>query len=226
MAYADQSSMSTRKLVSIGLVVLLHALLGYAFMTGLAFNVVKQVAKDLKTFDVVEEPPPPEETPPPPPPPDAPPVQPPPMVAPPPIVQPPVVMAPPVQTVQVAPPPVITPTAPVAPPAPPAPPAAPAISKAAAARGNPGSWVTTDDYPPSAIRNEEQGTVGLTFEVNAQGRIENCRISSSSGSSTLDDAACRLVTRRGRYSPALDQSGNPIPGGTKTLRFTWRLPTE
>ncbi|WCT72557.1 TonB family protein [Sphingomonas naphthae] len=220
MAYVDQPAMSTRKIVSISLVVLLHALIGYAFITGLAMSVVKKVAKDLSVVDVVEEPPPPVEPPPPPPPEQK--IEPPPLVSPPPIVSPPQIQAPVIQTVPVAPPPVITPTAPVAPPPPPA----PTISKAAAAKGNPGSWVTQDDYPSSSIRNEEQGTTGLTFDVNSQGRIENCRITTSSGSPTLDNAACSLVTRRGRYSPALDAAGNPTGGGTKTLRFTWQLPKD
>src|SRR5687768_7281985 len=101
MAYADQS-MSSRRIAAIVIVALLHALLGYAFITGLAYNVVKKVAQDLKTFDVAEEAPPPEELPPPPPPEQK--VEPPPMVAPPPIVQAPVVVAPPMQTVRVAPP--------------------------------------------------------------------------------------------------------------------------
>jgi TonB family protein len=94
------------------------------------------------------------------------------------------------------------------------------------ARGNPQYWVTSDDYPPSAIRNAEQGTSGLMFDVTATGRVENCQVTASSGSSTLDEAACRLVTRRGRYSPALDEAGNPVAGGSKTMRYTWRLPDE
>jgi hypothetical protein len=66
MAYAD-NKMSTGRIAAIVIVAILHALLGYAFVTGLAYNVVKKVAADLKTFNV-EEPPPPEEKPPPPPP--------------------------------------------------------------------------------------------------------------------------------------------------------------
>jgi protein TonB len=100
MAYADQS-LSTRKVVALVLVAVLHALLGYAFITGLAYNVVKKVAQDLKTFDVAEEPPPPEELPPPPPPEQT--VEPPPMVAPPPIVAAPTIVAPPMVTVPQAP---------------------------------------------------------------------------------------------------------------------------
>lgn len=217
MAYADQT-VSTRKIVSLSLVVLLHALLGYAFITGLAFNVIKKTMDDLKTFDVEDQPPPPPEAPPPPP--EVPKeVMPPPVVTPPPIVQTPTIAAPVIMS---------TPTPPVihveAPPAPPPPPR-PVISQAAGPKGNPGSWVTTDDYPASAIRDQVQGTSTLSFDIDAGGRIQNCRVSGSSGSSLLDDTACKLVTRRGRYTPAKDQNGQPTAGGTKTLRFTWRLPS-
>ena len=43
-----------------------HALLGYALLTGLGFDVPAQVSERLKLFDAVEEPPPPPATPPPP----------------------------------------------------------------------------------------------------------------------------------------------------------------
>src|SRR3546814_13594246 len=70
MAYADQQ-MSTRRIVSIGIVALLHSALGYASVTGLAYNVIKQVPTVHETFDVPEAKPPGEEPPPPPPEPDA-----------------------------------------------------------------------------------------------------------------------------------------------------------
>lgn len=221
MAYADQS-MSSRRLVAIGIVVLLHAALGYAFVTGLAYNVVKKVAQDLKTFDVAEEPPPPEEEPPPPPPDQ--PVEPPPMVAPPPIVSVTNTMAPPIQTVREAPPPVITPTAPVAPPPPPPPPA-PKLAKGAQPRGNPGSWVTTEDYPSRALREEREGVTGIAFDINVEGRVENCRVTSSSGSPELDDATCKNFVRRARYRPAQDDAGNPLRS-SGNQRVRWQMPKD
>lgn len=217
MAYADHSQSSSRT-VAIIIVALIHLVLGYAFVTGLGIKYVKKAAEQLNVIDVAEEPPPPEEEPPPPPPPppDMPPPPPPPPTAPPPMVQLP--QAP----VYVAPPPPPAPP-PAAPPAPPAPPPPPVISKAAEARGNPGSWFRNDtDYPSEAIRNEEQGTVGISFEVNAEGRVENCRVTQSAGSRSLDQTTCDLAVRRGRYSPAKDAAGNPIKQ-SKTLRVTWRL---
>ena len=222
MAYSDQK-MSGGKIGAMVIVALIHVALGYAFVTGLATNFVKKAAEKLNTFDVEEPPPPPPDEPPPPPP-DVP-MTPPPVVSPPPIVsapRPPVVIA----TVP-TPPPVYVPTPVVAPPAPPppAPPAPPVVSKAAGARGDPAQWITNDDYPPSAIRAEEQGTTGISWTINTQGRVENCVVTSSSGSSALDQAACRALVRRGRYTPATDAAGNPI--ATKaSRRVVWRLPEQ
>ncbi len=233
MAYADQK-MSAARVWALVIVALLHVFIGYAFISGLAYKYVKQVTEDTETFDVEEPPPPPEEIPPPPPPPEdaaPPPPASPPLVTPPPQVVVPV-QTPPMQTTTTIPPRIDFSTVasprpePVGRPEPAPVPPPPTISKAAAARGNPGEWVTADDYPASALRAEEQGVSGITFDINAAGRIENCRVSSSSGSSALDRAACSLVTRRGRYSPALNAAGQPVPGGSKTLRFTWRLPED
>jgi periplasmic protein TonB len=218
MAYADQR-MSSNRIAAIVIVALLHALLGYAFITGLAYNVVKQVARDLKTFDVTEEPPPPEEEPPPPPPEQV--NEPPPVVTPPPIVRTaPPVSAPIIQTAPVAPPVVITPTAP---PAPPPPPPAPKKVEAARAKGNLLSLLSDEDYPSSALRNEEQGTTAVRLEIGPNGRVTGCTVTSSSGSASLDDTTCKLLSRRARFTPARDDTGQPT-NDTYTQRVTWRLP--
>lgn len=221
MSYADQPAMSPRKIVSIGLVVLLHALIGYAFITGLAYNVIKKAANELKTVDIKEAPPPPDKPPPPPPPQQK--VEPPPVVAPPTIVKT-TTVAPPVLATVPTPPPVVAPPV-VAPPAPTPAPVIHTVSQAAQAKGNPQSWVTQDDYPPSALRENRQGAVTIAFTINEQGRIDGCSVTQSTGSSDLDEAACRLVTRRGKYAPAKDQAGNPVKQSA-SLRFRWVLPTE
>lgn len=210
--------------MAIVFVSIILAILGYVFVTGLAYQYIKKVGEEMEVFEVQEPPPPPEEVPPPPPPPDSP-VPPPPTTV---VVQKPIVQVPapppPVNVSNVIPPSQPpTPPAPPAPPAPPPPPPPPAISKAAAARGQPSSWVTNDDYPPAAIRSGDQGSVGVSFSINAQGRIENCQVTSSSGSSLLDRTTCQLVTRRGRYSPAVDAAGNPTTSRA-SLRFRWVLP--
>ncbi|WP_404368216.1 energy transducer TonB [Sphingomonas sp. MMS24-J45] len=221
MAYADRNTSGSR-VVSIVIVSIVVAVLCYGFVNGLTFSYVKKMTEKLNTFDVVEPPPPPPETPPPPPP-EQPQLQTPPVVSPPPLVR-----------VQSPPPPVIS-QATIPPPSPPQPlaaapapvpvPAPPAISKAAGAKGDPSQWVTTDDYPSDALSAEAQGTSRIKWEINTAGRVENCVVVASSGNASLDRAACANITRRGRYTPALDAAGNPMRSSSGR-NVVWRLPEQ
>jgi protein TonB len=221
--------MSAGRIWAIVIVALLHALIGYAFVTGLATKAYEKIKEDLKTFDV-EEPPPPEEEPPPPPP-DQP-------------SNPPPVTVPPVQqrmqtqnpmSVPISPPtpyvPNYQPPAPPAPVAPPAtpppptpPPPAPPRVAARPAQHRSGS-ITDDDYPASALRAEASGTTVARFTVGPDGRVTSCSVTGSSGNSALDSTTCSLIQRRFRYRPAIGADGNPT-SETKTQRIVWRLPAE
>jgi protein TonB len=223
MSYANRKQMGSNRTVAIVIVALIHVALGYALVSGLAYNVVKKAAEDLKTFDVEDEPPPPPEEPPPPP--EQTETPPPPqVVAPPPIVRT-NVAPPPIVSTPVAPPPVITPVARPAPPAPPAPPPPPRVSQAAKARGNLVALFSNDDYPQSAIRNEEQGTTAVRLSIGTDGRVTDCSITASSGSSTLDNATCSILRRRARFTPAKDQNGNPT-SDSYSQRIRWVLPED
>ncbi len=223
MSYANKKQMGSNRTVAIIVVAIIHVVLGYALVTGLAYNVVKQAAEDLKTFDVEDEPPPPPEEPPPPPE-DVTEPPPPQVAAPPPLVRidsP----APPIQTTPVINPnPPIVPVVRPAPPAPPAPPP-PRVSQAAKARGNLLSLITDEDYPQSAIRNEEQGTTAVRLTVGTDGRVTDCSVTQSSGSTALDNTACSIFKRRARFTAAKDQAGNPITDNY-VQRVRWVLPAE
>jgi protein TonB len=197
----------------------LHALLAYAFVTGLAYRFVKGLNPDMKTFDVKEEPPPPPDEPPPPPPeqPNSPPIT----AVPSPFPIPsPMPVAPTPPAVYVPPVPQITPPAP----APPAPPP-PRIVPPQRARANLNSYFSADDYPAAALRGNDQGTTGFSLTIGPNGRVTDCSVTSSSGSSALDQATCRILRSRARYTPARDSSGNPT-SGRDSGRVTWRLPSE
>ncbi len=224
MAYADQQEMSTSRIVSIVIVVLLHVFLGYAFITGLAFEAVKKVNERLNVVDVKEEEPPEEEEPPPEPEKQIEP----PVVSPPPIVR--TVTPPPtIRTVDTPPPaaPVVpraAPPAPSAPPPPPPPPPPPVAKRPnPSPKGNPGNWANSNDYPNRALQQEREGTTGFRVTVGPDGRVSACSITSSSGHQDLDDATCKNVTRRGRFDPALDSQGNPTSGSWAS-RVRWQIP--
>jgi len=215
MAYADQQ-MSGNKIIAIILVALIHVAVGYALITGLAYSAVKKAIERVTTVDINEPPPPPPDTPPPPEP-----DRPPPPVAPPPPIN--ISVAPPPIQVQpnIPPPaPVIRIVPPAAPPAPPPPRFTP---KGAVPKGNPGSWATTDDYPSRALREEKEGVTRFTVQVGPDGRVTNCSVTGSSGTPELDDAACRAITRRARFTPATNGEGQPV-AGSYSNSVRWQIP--
>jgi TonB family protein len=83
--------------------------------------------------------------------------------------------------------------------------------------------VTDDDYPASAIRNEEEGTVFITFRINETGRVDQC--SADGATPSLQEVSCRIVTERFTYRPARDVRGNALPQWN-TQRITWRIPPQ
>ena len=214
MSYAQKKEISGNRTLALVFVIVIQFALGYAIVTGLAYNVIKQASEDLKTFDVEEEPPPPPEEPPPTPKdmPDVPP---------PPTMPPPVmrmnVTPPTIQQVE-APPPVYIP--PVAP-APPPPPPPPRQSQPRSLTGEIQGLITGDDYPQSALNNNEQGAVQVTLTVGPTGRVTGCS-ASGSASSTLRNATCRLLSARAKFSPAQDGNGNGITS-TYTRTIRWQI---
>ena len=92
-------------------------------------------------------------------------------------------------------------------------------------KGNPGLWVTTNDYPQSAIRGELEGVVRFRLTVGTNGRVTGCEVTGSSGHPVLDQAACAKLIQRGRFEPASDGSG-ALVAGSYSGAVRWQLPKE
>ena len=110
-----------------------------------------------------------------------------------------------------------------APPVPPPPPSGSARPPRRA-RANLNSYFSADDYPAMEDGRQE-GTVGFRLTVGPNGRVTDCRVTSSSGAAALDQATCRILRSRARYTPARDSAGNPTTG-SDSGRVTWRLPDD
>ena len=214
MSYADQQ-MSGNRITAFVIVAILHIILGYALVTGLAYDVVKKAVERVTTVDIKEEVkkeelPPPKKL-------DLPP--PPPVVVPPPRMT----ITPPQQQitqVQEAPPP---PPVILAPPAAPPPPRF--TPTKATPRGNPGNWANTNDYPARALREDREGVTRFRVTIGPDGRITGCSVTGSSGHGDLDDATCSLITRRGRFNPAKDGEGQPT-SDTWGSQVRWQIPKD
>ena len=176
-----------KNFTGITIVVLLHILVAYGIVTGLGKRMVAKMTEPVET-KIIEEvkPPPPKDLPPPPPPPE--------MKAPPPPFIPPVevnvTQVPVVQNVIA----VATTQKPVsnelakALPAPATAAPGPAKSVRIAAVAD---FATCEKpaYPKASQRNEETGTVTLSFLIGVDGRVADSKILKSSGFRDLDKAA-------------------------------------
>jgi len=221
----------------------LHLLLGYLFLSGLGVRLAETSSERLKVFNLPEEPPPPLSTPAEEPVPSeegaaSPPslnARPSPVVAPPPEIRLPI------------PPPVIASPKPTEAEGAETSAGASAIDGPGTGAGGLGTGkgsggqgsgsgsgrsrraqlirgsLRNEDYPRSALRDGAQGSVSVRFVVGPSGRVENCRVTRSSGHPGLDETTCRLILRRFRYRPALDAAGEPV---AETVRkaYDWLLP--
>ena len=125
---------------------------------------------------------------------------------------------PPVQQVVIYdPPPAPTPKVEIAPPP------QPKKIQPARARANLASYVSDEDYPTTAVRNEEQGTTRFRLGVGPDGRVSECTVTASSGSSALDSATCRLMKQRAKFTPARDSDGKSTSDSV-TSAIRWVLP--
>jgi protein TonB len=181
-----------RRFGGIAVVIVLHVVLIYALLNGLATKVVQVIQHPIETKIIEPVKPPP--------PPPLPPVQlPPPKFAPPPppFVPPPEVpvQAAPQQTITHQAAPVVS--APMAPPAPPAPPAkAPVVhTEVSVACPNSDQIRSSMAYPKDAQENGDTGDVVIEFTVDPQGHVTDERVAKSSDHDSLDTAAFKAVKR-------------------------------
>jgi len=124
--------------------------------------------------------------------------------------------------INVSPPPVYT-TPPPPPILVPAPPPVSGSARPAVPYGNPGNWVTNNDYPIRALREERSGVVSFRLAIGPDGVPAGCDITGSSGSPDLDSTTCALMMRRARFYPGLDADGKPT-GATWASRMRWVIP--
>ncbi|WP_186728785.1 energy transducer TonB [Sphingomonas panacisoli] len=99
----------------------------------------------------------------------------------------------------------------------------PAITKAQPR--NLASLITPDDYPPAALRANLMGRTVVALKISAHGLVSDCAVTGSSGSADLDDATCRVMRVRARFTPAKDGSGRPTRDSYNT-NILWQIPHD
>jgi len=101
--------------------------------------------------------------------------------------------------------------------------AALAISSAAAAAEVPASFDAKSckaEYPKASLMNEEQGTVSMSFLVNADGSVAESKLDKTSGFKNLDKAAIKSISAC-KFKPGT-KDGAPAQTWTK-VDYAWKL---
>lgn len=220
MAYLQHASWRDRPDAVAG-VIAVHAVIGYALVTGLDFTKTVDSVPKLGGYEVEvpldPPPPPPKETVEP----EAKPVT--PRVH---VPTPPIDLGPQRPVFDTTPfidttPELVTKVIPSPTPGPAARPAFDPVS--AKPRNHRGGWVTEADYRSSWINREMAGTARFRLEIAASGKVEGCTITGSSGHPDLDKATCDLVARRAKFDAAKDASGAKT-GGAYASSVRWQIP--
>lgn len=217
MNYAEQQRDPAKHAVGIGIVVVMHLVLGWALLNGLARAVVEVIKGPIDT-KIIEEnkpPPPPDNLPPPKV------IPPPPSFVPPPEV---VVNAPqtaaPTITVTTAPPPPVVVAPPVVAAPPPAPPRVAArLVMADASQCKP-------EYPALAVKEDISNvTTKIRFTVDASGKLAGAEVVGSAGPSrahkALDRAAVSALSEC-KFSAGIDENGRAM-GSSFIVEYVWKL---
>lgn len=217
MNYAEQQRNPAKHALGIGIVIVMHLLLGWALVSGLARTVVEVFRAPIEAR-LIEEPrpsPPPEVTLPPPPKPAPPP----PSFVPPPevVIKLPQMPAPSITVTPVAPPP--TPMT-IAPPAPEAPPV-PVASTAPSLDFN---RCAKPEYNAAARRAETQGATVVAYTMEVDGRITDARVERSSGPTRehrmLDNLTLAAVKACKGRAGTIDGQPQRLTG---RVEYVWKL---
>lgn len=82
--------------------------------------------------------------------------------------------------------------------------------------------ITRKDIPRSVWRAGNRGNVVAHFTVGVDGRANDCTVRQSSGHPLLDAATCRLIEQRFRFEPARDTRGRPVARPYGWLQEWWQ----
>jgi hypothetical protein len=97
------------------------------------------------------------------------------------------------------------------------------ISRRAAPKGFPGSWLNPSDYPSSMIRQGRSAAVHFRLMVDENGAPTDCVVQTPTGTE-FDKHTCNLLKKRAKFTPALNREGQPIRSYFVSS-VTWLLPS-
>ena len=84
------------------------------------------------------------------------------------------------------------------------------LSRPVSATGKPVNWLTTSDYPSTALQAGGSGKVVFRLDVDDTGKVGGCHVLYRTDPDEFADLTCKLLIKRATMSPALDAQGRPV----------------
>jgi hypothetical protein len=86
--------------------------------------------------------------------------------------------------------------------------------------GDPGKWVRPDEYPTNMVSEGQPALVEFRLNVSEQGVATSCHIQATTRPKEFDNAVCKTMMRRAKFTPAQDAAGQPFASFyNNTVRF-------
>jgi outer membrane biosynthesis protein TonB len=75
---------------------------------------------------------------------------------------------------------------------------------------SPAKWVVSSDYPVGMLSAGQPALVNFRLSIGPDGAPTGCYIQATTRPKEFDNAVCKSVMKRARFSPALDAQGQPL----------------
>ncbi len=84
------------------------------------------------------------------------------------------------------------------------------LSRAATPLKSPDTWIKSYDYPKGMLFAGQPALVNFRLSIGPDGVPTACHIQATTRPKEFDNAVCKSVMKRARFSPALDAQGQPL----------------
>jgi len=77
--------------------------------------------------------------------------------------------------------------------------------------GNPGTWISSDDYPTDLLINRKGALVEFSLAIDKNGKPNFCEIKPSTRPQRIDETLCIKLLQRARFESARNNDGAAVP---------------
>lgn len=85
------------------------------------------------------------------------------------------------------------------------------MSRRAVPAESPGKWLGRDAFPQGAAWNGRGGRTAVRLMVDETGKPTSCHVQRRAEAEAFNTSACNILMRNGKFRPALDADGRPMP---------------